>query len=149
MTISTKGRYGVKAMLDLALYSDGAGVSAKSIAERQNIPEKYLEQILSVLRKAGLIESIRGPSGGYLLSKPPEDITVGHILRALEGDLAPVTCVRQDKKREACKRSGMCITKYVWARVRDGVNQVIDGINLKDLAEAYENEILDGYMYYI
>ena len=90
-------------MLDLALYSDGAGVSAKSIAERQNIPEKYLEQILSVLRKAGLIESIRGPSGGYLLSKPPEDITVGHILRALEGDLAPVKCVRQDKREKHAK----------------------------------------------
>ncbi len=136
-------------MLDLTLHSHDTGVPARAIAERQSIPEKYLEQILSILRKAGLVESIRGPSGGYFLSRPPELITVGQILRAVEGDLAPVKCVRQDKKGEGCKRSGICITKYVWARVRDGVNRITDSITLKDLAETYEKEVLEGYMYYI
>ena len=149
MTISAKGRYGVKAMLDLALYSYENGVSAKSIAERQSIPEKYLEQILSVLRRAGLIGSIREPSVGYFLTKQPEFITVGRILRTVEGDLAPVKCVKQNKKGEGCKRADLCITKYVCAMVRDGVNQVTDSITLKDLAEAYKNEVLAGYMYYI
>ncbi|MFO7154823.1 MAG: Rrf2 family transcriptional regulator [Caldicoprobacter oshimai] len=149
MTISTRGRYGVKAMLDLALNSSQDSVPVKSIAERQNIPGKYLEQVLSALKKAGLVKSVRGPTGGYMLAKPPEHITVGDILRALEGDLAPVKCVEQGQKKEKCARERQCITKYVWARIRDEVNQVVDSITLKDLADAYEKEVMNGYMYYI
>lgn len=149
MTISTRGRYGVKAMLDLALNSSEISVPVKSIAERQNIPGKYLEQVLSALKKAGLVRSIRGPNGGYALARPPQQITVGDILRTLEGDLAPVKCVGQRSKKERCPREGQCITKYVWARIRDEVNQVVDGITLKELADAYEKEVMDGYMYYI
>ncbi|MBM7582490.1 Rrf2 family protein [Caldicoprobacter guelmensis] len=149
MTISTKGRYGVKAMLDLALNWSGTNVPVKSIAERQNIPGKYLEQVLSVLKRAGLVKSIRGPNGGYALARPPHQITLGDILRALEGDLAPVKCVRQRGKKERCPREGQCITRYVWARIRDEVNQVVDGITLKELADAYEKDVMNGYMYYI
>jgi len=149
MTISTRGRYGVKAMLELALNSSEDSVPVKSIAERRNIPGKYLEQVLSALRKAGLVKSLRGPTGGYMLAKPAEQITVGDILRALEGDLAPVKCVKQGQKKEKCVRESQCITKYVWARIRDELNQVVDGITLKDLADAYQEEVIDGYMYYI
>jgi len=149
MTISTRGRYGVKAMLDLALNFSEDSVTVKSIAERHNIPRKYLEQVLFVLKKAGLVKSVRGPTGGYALAKPPEHITVGDILRALEGDLAPVKCVRQGQNREKCIRERQCITKYVWAKIRDEVNRVVDGINLKDLADAYQDEVINGYMYYI
>ncbi len=149
MTISTRGRYGVKAMLDLALNSLEDSVPVKSIAERHNIPRKYLEQVLFELKKAGLVKSARGPTGGYMLAKPPEHITVGDILRTLEGDLAPVKCVKQGEKREKCRRERQCITKYVWARIRDEVNQVVDGITLKDLTDAYQEEVINGYMYYI
>ena len=152
MTISVKGKYGIKAMLDLAMYSYGEKVTVKSIAERQNIPEKFLEQLLSTLRKAGLVKSIRGAFGGYSLSKQPENITVGDVLRALEGDLAPVKCIEQNKGKNKCKRSDICITKYIWMKIKDGVNEVIDSITLKDLIDAYkayEKDIMDGYIYYI
>lgn len=149
MTISTKGRYGVKAMLDLALNFLEGSVPVKSIADRHNIPRKYLEQVLFELKKAGLVKSVRGPMGGYMLAKPPERITVGDILRTLEGDLAPVKCVRQGENKEKCVRERQCITKYVWAKIRDEVNQVVDGITLKDLADAYQEEVVNGYMYYI
>jgi Rrf2 family protein len=149
MTISTRGRYGVKAMLGLALNDRDGAVPVKSIAERHNIHDKYLEQVLMALKKAGLVQSTRGPSGGYFLAKPPQHITVGDILRVLEGDLAPVKCVGQGSKRDKCKREQLCITRYVWAKVRDEVNRVVDGITLKELADAYEKEVMDGYMYYI
>ncbi|HOJ10691.1 MAG TPA: Rrf2 family transcriptional regulator [Clostridiales bacterium] len=153
MNISTKGRYGIKAMVDIALnYSDENSdetISVKSIAERQNIPEKYLEQLFSVLKKAGLVKSIRGSYGGYFLARPPKNITIGEILRALEGDLAPVDCVIEKRKIGKCKRSNICITKYVWAKIRDGINHVVDEITLKQLAEGYKAETADSYMYYI
>lgn len=149
MTISTKGRYGVKAMLDLALNYSKDSVPVKSIAERHNIPGKYLEQVLASLKKAGLVKSVRGPTGGYMLAKPADQITVGDILRALEGDLAPVKCVKEGQKKDKCKREDRCITKYVWARIRDEINQVVDGITLKDLVDAYNEEIIDRYIYYI
>lgn len=149
MKLSTKGRYGVKAMLDLALHSIEGQISLKSIAERQEISENYLEQLFAVLRKAGLVKSIRGSQGGYMLADAPENITVGAILRALEGSLAPVDCVTEDHS-EKCNRAEACVTRIVWEKIRDGVNSVVDSISLMDLMDEYKKlNTSAGYIYYI
>ena len=95
MKVSTKGRYALRLMLDLAVYNTGRPISLKDVAKRQQISEKYLEQIISLLNKAGFVRSIRGPQGGYMLTKAPGEYTVGRILRLTEGDLAPVSCVEK------------------------------------------------------
>ena len=105
MKISTRGRYALRMMLDLATYSAGGPVSLKDVAKRQEISDKYLEQIIAVLNKAGYVKSIRGAQGGYLLKKEPEEYTVGMILRLTEGDLAPVGCVGEEKDTG---KSGKC-----------------------------------------
>lgn len=138
MKISTKGRYGIKAMLDLAINAQEACVSLKSIALRQEISEPYLEQIIALLRKVGLVKSVRGAQGGYILAKDVNDITVGDILRALEGSLAPVDCVIEKNPYE-CEDSSQCVTKYIWERVRDSINQVVDSITLEDLVNKQNN----------
>lgn len=137
MKLSTKGRYGVKAMLDLALHNSEGQIALKNIAERQEISENYLEQLFATLRKAGLVNSIRGSQGGYILAYDPGNITVGAILRALEGSLAPVECVLE-KDPACCERSDKCVTKNLWTKMRDSVNQVVDSITLSDLVEDYK-----------
>lgn len=137
MKLSTKGRYGVKAMLDLALHNSEGQIALKNIAERQEISENYLEQLFATLRKAGLVNSIRGSQGGYILSNTPENITVGSILRALEGSLAPVECVLENDPA-CCNRADRCVTKNLWTKIRDSVNQVVDSITLQDLVEDYK-----------
>lgn len=127
MWLSTKGRYGLKAMLDLALHNGEGPVALKSIAERQNLPENYLEQLFATLKKAGHITSVRGAQGGYLLSKDPDSITIGSILRSLEGSLAPVDCVVEDSSPK-CDRFDNCVTKIVWEKIRDSVNEAVDSI---------------------
>jgi Rrf2 family protein len=149
MKLSTKGRYGVKAMLDLALHNSEGQISLKSIAERQNISENYLEQLFASLRKAGLVKSIRGAQGGYNLSNEPKNISVGDILRALEGSLAPVDCV-SDVDPVKCEKSGVCVTKFIWAKIRDGVNSVVDSISLEDLIEEHrKSKNIDSFTYNI
>ena len=149
MRLSTKGRYGVKAMLDLAIHSSEGHIALKNIAERQNISEHYLEQLIAVLRKAGLVKSVRGAQGGYVLAQEPSEITVGSILRALEGSLAPVDCVVEDESYD-CEKSQCCVTRSVWLKVRDSINQVIDSITLEDLIEDYRKlKTDDSYMYFI
>lgn len=149
MKLSTKGRYGVKAMLDLALHNSEGQIALKSIAERQEISENYLEQLFATLRKAGLVKSIRGSQGGYILAQSPEDITVGMVLRVLEGSLAPVDCVSENDPAD-CNRATGCVTRLVWKRIRDRVNDVVDSITLQDLVEEYRkaNNKTD-YIYYI
>jgi len=149
MKLSTKGRYGVMAMLDLALNNSAGQISLKSIAERQNISENYLEQLFATLRKAGLVKSIRGSQGGYILARSSDSITVGSILRALEGSLAPVDCVVEDEPSE-CMRSECCATKLVWERIRDSINKVVDSISLDDLVQDYNKlNRSNNYEYYI
>lgn len=133
MKISTRGRYALRLMLDLAVHSTGEPVSLKDIARRQQISEKYLEQIISMLNKAGFVRSIRGAQGGYLLKKESSEYTVGEILRLTEGDLAPVDCV--GKESGACGRKQECVTIRVWEQINQAVNQVIDNITLADMAE--------------
>ncbi|MDF1616254.1 RrF2 family transcriptional regulator [Petrocella sp. FN5] len=132
MKLSTKGRYGLRAMIDLAIHSKENQVSIKSISERQEISENYLERIIALLKKAGYVKSTRGAQGGYMLTKKPDQISVGNILRALEGDLNPVDCsLINDEK--VCSESGLCVTKFVWKRISDSINDVVDNISLQDL----------------
>lgn len=134
MKISTKERYALRLMLDIAEHSEGnTPVSIKDIAKRQEISDKYLEQIISVLNKAGYVRSTRGPQGGYLLKKKPEEYTVGMILRLTEGSLAPVACVEDDA--EPCERMTGCATVRVWQKINDAVKDVVDNITLADLVQ--------------
>ncbi|WHH59617.1 Rrf2 family transcriptional regulator [Petroclostridium sp. X23] len=149
MRLSTKGRYGVKAMLDLAIHSAEGHIALKNIAERQDISEHYLEQLIATLRKTGLVKSVRGAQGGYSLAQEPSQITVGQILRALEGSLAPVDCVVEHEPFE-CAGSATCVTQKVWTQVRDSINKVVDSITLQDLIDDYrELNSNNEYMYYI
>lgn len=131
MRLSTKGRYGLKAMFDLALNYGQGPVSLSSISERQNISLSYLEQLVMVLKKAKLVTSIRGAQGGYELSKPPSQITVGDVLNILEGTLSPVSCVKDDDSH--CNKSGECVTKKIWEKIHDSINSVVDSITLEDM----------------
>ena len=149
MKLSTKGRYGLKAMLDLAVQSSEGQVVLKSIAERQGISENYLEQLFAVLKKHKLVKSIRGSQGGYTLGESPDKITVGDILRALEGSMAPVDCVAENHASE-CDRYDCCVTKGIWLRIRDSINAVIDSTTLQDLVDDYKRTAgKDDSMYFI
>ena len=137
MKISTRGRYGIRLMLALALNYNNGTIPLKTIAKDQGISEKYLEQIISVLNKAGYVRSIRGPQGGYILVKEPKEYTVGMILRATEGDLAPVSCVGNGAVE--CDRADGCVTVRIWQKINDAVDNVVDNITLADLVD-WQNE---------
>lgn len=137
MKVSTKGRYGLRAMVELAANNADEFVSLKVIANNQQISENYLEQLFSALKKAGLVISTRGSQGGYKLAKPAESISVGDILTALEGDLAPVDCVLENNNTKKCNKAEICITKQVWQKVYDAVKNTVESISLKQLAEEY------------
>ena len=142
MKLSTKGRYGLRAIIDLARYSENEPVSISSIAARQDISERYLEQLVALMKKAGLVKSIRGASGGYVLAKDVREISVGDVLRALEGDLEPVKCAAYDGS-ESCSSSGECVTKYVWRKINETINQTVDNMKLYELVE--ESKVLNPY----
>lgn len=144
MKISTKGRYALRLMLDLALNNTGEYITIKSIAGRQEISEKYLEQIISVLNKAGYVKSVRGAQGGYKLAKEPTEYTVGMILRLTEGSIAPVECLDDDS--EECARSSNCVTKEVWIELYDAIRNVVDRITLQDLVDRQRNMVPFDYM---
>lgn len=132
MKVSTKGRYGIRAMGELARHYGQGAVPLKIIAEKQGISEHYLEQLIGVLRKAGLVKSIRGAQGGYILNGSPQTIMVGDIIRVLEGPFGPVDCVNEDNP-EKCPRSDDCMTHKMWAKVRDSMAEVVDNVSLLDL----------------
>ena len=134
MKLSTKGRYGLRAIIDLARYSETEPVSISSIAARQEISERYLEQLVALMKKAGLVKSIRGASGGYVLARPAAEISVGDVLRALEGSLEPVKCPAFSHEEE-CMAAGGCVTKYVWQKINDSINQTVEEIHLDELVE--------------
>ena len=144
MRISTKGRYALRLMLDLATNCCGDPIRLKDVAKRQEISEKYLEQIISVLNKAGFVRSIRGPQGGYVLTRRPEEYTVGMILRLTEGSMAPVDCV--DEELGHCPKMTECATSVVWKRLNDAISDVIDNITLQDLVDW---QIVKNGEYYI
>lgn len=133
MKISTKGRYALRLMIDIAMHNEAGPVRIKDISSRQGISDKYLEQIISVLHKAGYVRSIRGPQGGYLLVKKPKEYTVGMILRLTEGSLAPVSCL--DYEENDCDRQSSCATLILWKRLNDAIKSVVDDVTLADLVE--------------
>lgn len=139
MKFSTRGRYGVTIMVDLAQHADEGPISLKSVADRQKLSEHYLEQLVPELRKAGLVKSIRGAQGGYILAKRPEDILIGDIIRVLEGPIAPVECTEQSGLN-CCEKTDFCVTREVWVKVRDSINDVVDSISLADLLKDAEKE---------
>lgn len=132
MKISTKGRYALRLMVDLALAESTSPISLKDVAGRQGLSDKYLEQIVTPLSHAGIVRSVRGAGGGYLLTRKPEDYTVGDILRPLEGDLAPVECATDPAY---CERCSQCVTVELWQEIHRAVSQVVDNTTLADLVK--------------
>ncbi|MDD7113646.1 MAG: Rrf2 family transcriptional regulator [Lachnospiraceae bacterium] len=145
MKISTKGRYALRLMLDIALNEkNGNPVRIKDIAHRQELSGKYLEQIISVLNKAGFVKSIRGPQGGYLLTKQPSEYTVGMILRLTEGSLSPVSCL--DDENNICERLDECATIVLWRKLNDAISGVVDTVTLEDLIEWHYGKSGNDYV---
>ena len=131
MKISTKGRYALRLMLDIVQHQGGNPVRVKDIAERQEISVKYLEQIVSILVRAGYLRSIRGPQGGYRLTKQPGEYTVGSILRLTEGSLAPVECL--ETAENECPRAENCVTLRLWKELNQAIESVVDKYTLEDM----------------
>lgn len=144
MRVSTKGRYAIRFMLDLALHNTGEPVRIKDVATRQNISDKYLEQVVSILNKAGYVRSIRGPQGGYVLTRNPEDYTMGQILRLTEGDMVPVACLADDVNQ--CDRADNCVTLHFWKKLDDAISNVIDNTTLADLVEEEQGMMANNYV---
>lgn len=137
MKLSTKGRYGLRAMVDLAVHSSGDHVSINSIAGRQNVSENYLEQVFSTLRKAGLVRSVKGAQGGYILVESPSNIKVGTILRALEGNISVVDETTEELD-PSLRIMQQCIKLNVWDKINEKINTLIDSITLEDLVNDYK-----------
>lgn len=138
------------AMTELALRYGQGPVPLKTIAESQGLSESYLEQLFAALRKASLVRSVRGAQGGYELSRPPETISVGDVLRVLEGPLAPVECAILERDDFAhCGNPDRCMTRSVWVRLRQSIEKVVDSINLASLCEEARDQSAQGLMYYI
>lgn len=137
MKVSTKGRYGLRAMIDLAVNSTGEQVPLNSIADRQNVSVNYLEQVFSTLRKAGLVKSVKGAQGGYILADMPSKIRVGDVLRVLEGELSIMDHVSTSGKESMEYTMDVYLREQVWRRVDEKINSVVDAITLEDLIHEY------------
>lgn len=135
MKLSTKGRYGVKAMVDLAIHYGDVPVSIKTISERQNISEYYLEQLFSPLRKAELIRSIRGAQGGYVLNREPKYITVADVMNVLEGPVEIAECIEGTE----CDNIDFCATRLLWEKIKNSIDEVMENITLQDIVDDYIN----------
>jgi len=135
MKLSTKGKYGVKAMVDLAINYGKSPVSIKNISKRQHISEYYLEQLFSHLRKAKLIKSVRGAQGGYILNKEPKDITVSDVFDVLEGPIEISDCI----EGEVCSNSSCCASRLLWEKLKDSIDNVTKTMTLQDMIDDYNN----------
>ena len=145
MKVSTKGEYGVRALIELAHHYGQGPVQSAEIAARQEIPETYLDQLLTTLRRAGFIRSVRGPQGGHALIAEPHEVKMSDAVLALEGSLAPSACVDDP---EACSKEGGCVQREVWKRIRDATQEILESVSIADLAEKDQNN-RDGGRYYI
>ncbi len=132
MKLSTKGKYGLRALVDLSVHCQDEAVSISSIAQRQEISEGYLEQLMAKLKKAGIVVSTRGAKGGYSLAIPAGDIMVGDVLRALEGNIDPIDCAGIYGE---CAGADSCVTKYLWQQINDGVNKIVNEMTLQSLID--------------
>ncbi len=137
MKLSTRGRYGTRAMLDLALHYGNGPILVKDIADRQDVSERYLEQILVALKVAGLVRSTRGSGGGFVLARSPDKITVGEIMRAIEGSTAPVACVDNPT---VCTRQNACVMYDIWKDVKIAIDGVLDAVSLQDMVERHKDK---------
>lgn len=137
MIVTTKGRYGTRAMLELGLNYGNGPVSITKISSRQDISYKYLEQIVKRLREAGLVQSVRGAGGGYVLARPPSEIRMSHIIAALEGKLSGMTCIEDPG---TCHRSSMCASRDVWTHLENRIVQVLDSISVADLVARHREK---------
>ena len=144
MKISTKGRYGMRLMLDLALHNNGSYIPLKEVASRQELPEKYMEQIITPLSRAGYLRGVRGAQGGYQLTRSAGEYTVGMILRTMEGDLSVVSPV--DSGQETGDIAAHLVVNSVWARINESIEQVVDHITLNELVEEYNRHAADNYV---
>ncbi|MBQ7565708.1 MAG: Rrf2 family transcriptional regulator [Oscillospiraceae bacterium] len=144
MKISTKGRYALRMMLDLAEHDNGGYIALKDIAKRQEISKKYLEQIIPIFNKTDYLRTVRGAQGGYRLAKTPDKYTVGEILRLTEGSLAPVACM--DEEPNACERCDSCATLPVWQGLSRVINEYLDGITLQDILDRQKESYANDYV---
>jgi Rrf2 family protein len=131
--LSTRGEYGVRCILDLALQYGQGPISIRDISKREGISRNYIEQLFVRLRRAKLIRSVRGPKGGYLLTSQPRSIKVGDIVRALEGPIAAAYCVQLQNSKDLCKRISTCVPYILWKRLTNKINEVLDSTTLEDL----------------
>ena len=144
MKISTKGRYALRMLIDLAEHENCGFIALKDIAERQNISKKYLEQIIPIFNKSDILKTTRGSQGGYMLSRSPDKYTVGEILRLTEGSLAPVACLNQNPIE--CERSSECPTLPVWQGLNRVINEYLDGITLQDILDQQKERYTNDYI---
>ncbi|MCS7178288.1 MAG: Rrf2 family transcriptional regulator [Anaerolineae bacterium] len=144
MRLSTRGRYAVRAMVDIALHAHEGPISRGAIAHRQGISSDYIAQLFRRLERAGLVEGVKGPAGGYRLRRPPSEITVGEIIRAVEGPIALVHCVAPGSEKQ-CRRANGCVTRSLWQQVSETLTALLDRVTLQDLCnQARERETIPG-----
>lgn len=144
MKISTKGRYALRMLIDLAQHQNDGYIALKDIAARQNISKKYLEQIVPILNRSDILNTNRGYQGGYRLAKAPDKYTVGNILRLTEGSLAPVACL--DYNPAGCERSGECPTLPIWKGLNKVISDYLDGITLQDIIDMQKDKPANDYV---
>ncbi len=154
MQLSTKGRYAVRAMFDLSFYSKGEPVPLSRISEREEISLHYLEQLFNKLRKSGVVESVRGPSGGFRLSRKPSEITIEEIVRVVEGSITPVKCMDTRDKKKVCHRADKCVTFILWKRLGNHITEYLSSVTLQDLVDEAREMMESGkvshdYVFYI
>ena len=135
MRVSTRGEYGMRAMLTLAHHYGSGPLSIADIARESSVPPAYLEQLIAPLRRAGIVESKRGARGGYVLGRPPEEIRVGDVFRVMEGPIAPMECVSEDESEQTCPLIGGCETRPIWLKLRDSMVDALDSQTLADLVQ--------------
>lgn len=143
MRVSTKGDYGVRALVELAHHCGSGPVQSAEIARRQCIPEPYLDQLLTTLRRAGFIRSVRGPQGGHALLREPSEIRLSEVIEALEGSLAPIACLDEPR----CNKPGVCAQREVWEQVRRATNEILESVSIADLAERERGSIAQPRYY--
>ena len=154
MRLSTQSRYGVRAIFDIAYNYEGLETQVKDISRRQGISPRYLEQIFQKLKKAGIVGSKRGPSGGYFLNKKAEEITVGDVIRTTEGGIDPVLCIDPEDSSQPCDRLGECVTRLIWDEAGNRLKEYFDSVTVKDLCRMAQKmglrkELDRRFMYYI
>ncbi len=154
MRLSTQSRYGVRAIFDIAYHSEGLETQVREISRRQGISQRYLEQIFQKLKKAGIVGSKRGPSGGYFLGKKPEEITVGEVVRITEGGIDPVLCVSAEDSTQPCGRSGGCVTQVIWNEAGKRLKEYLDSVTIGDLCKlakemGMKKDLDKRFIYYI